>query len=93
MVQRLHPQEMMWWGTMLGEGVGAQRRVKCAHGVADTTQAVECHLLLSGDHVSSAKGMTLRGLPNMEGKTGMSSVALHLLSQAKGEQERGLEIV
>lgn len=54
---------------MLGEGIEARRRVKCARGVADTTQAVECHLLLSGDHVSSAKGTTLRGLPNMEGKS------------------------
>lgn len=55
----------------------------------DTTQAAECHLLLSGDDVSSAKGTTLRGLPNMEEKTGMSSVVLHLLSQAKDEEERG----
>lgn len=64
-----------------------------AQGITDTTQAVECHLLLSGDHVSSAKGTTLRGLPNMEGKAGMSSVVLHLFSKAKDTQGTGLEIV
>lgn len=61
-------------GTMLQEGIGACRRVREVEGGADTTQAVECHLLLSGDDVSSAKGTTLRGLPNMEEKAGMSSV-------------------
>lgn len=84
---------MIQWGTMLGGGNGSPERVKRTQGVVDTTQAVECHLLLSGDHVSSAKGTTLRGLPNMEGKAGMSSVVLHLLSQDKDEQGRGLEIV
>lgn len=79
---------MLGWGELK-----PQRRVKRARGVADTTQAVECHLLLSEDHVSSAKGTTLRGLPNMEGKAGMSSVVLHLLSEAKDKQGTGLEIV
>lgn len=80
-------------GTMLREGIGACRRVREVEGGADTTQAVECHLLLSGDDVSSAKGTTLRGLPNMEEKAGMSSVVLHLLSQAQDEEGRGLAIV
>lgn len=43
--------------------------------------------------MSSVKGTTLRGLPNMEEKAGMSSVVLHLLSQAKDEEGRGLAIV